>query len=266
MRAKILTLAGLVAALAVPTGALAKPPLVEPEEGPDPRGLTLQGSGLARVERPARLREKTIQRAVDAARLEAQSKALRDARRRAVSLARVAGLTLGAAQAVTGRLTDSERFSPESVCWRDRCRVPRFAGASVRVTFATLETSAVSVTGVAVVASGSATRAVRPRRKTNPSVRAALARAQLIADPLALRSAERRASGLARAAALGRGSLFALAEEPPQPFAFNLLNGAFGPGRFCGTVRRRERPRVHRCYVPAVSAVLRLTLVGASGR
>lgn len=261
MSATILSLAGLLVALAMPAGALAKPPLGEPEEGPDPRGLTIQGSGVARVERPARLSEKTIRRAVDAARSTAQVHALRDARRRASALATAAGLTLGPAQAAIDRLSDLERFvGPDRFCRRGRCRgLPAYAGVSMRVTFATLETSAVATTGRAIVASGSATAPVRPRRETNPSIRAALGQAQVLADPLALRSARRRASGVARAAGFELGSLFALAEEPRQPFAFDLLNGAFGPGRFCGTIRRRRRPKVRRCYIPTASSVLRVT-------
>ena len=58
----------------VPTQALAKGPLPEPDEGPDPRGLTLSGSGLARVEAPQRLNEGTIERAIDAARPKALSR------------------------------------------------------------------------------------------------------------------------------------------------------------------------------------------------
>ena len=38
--------AGLLAAS--PDPAVAKPPLREPDEGPDPRGLTISGSGVAR--------------------------------------------------------------------------------------------------------------------------------------------------------------------------------------------------------------------------
>lgn len=262
MPARILTVAGLVVALAVPAGTAAKPPLVEPDDGPDPRGLTLQGSGLARVEPPARLNGKAIRRAVEAARSTARVNALHGARRRARALASAAGLHLGPVQAATERLSDSERFvGPDSFCRRNRCRAPAFAGVSIRVTFATLETSAASLTGRAVVASGTATVPLRPRRQTNPSIRAALAQAQLVADPLALRTAGQRAGGVARAAGFELGSLFALAEEPRQPFAFDLLNGPFGPGRFCGTIRRRRGPSTRRCYLPAASSVLRLTFV-----
>lgn len=259
MGAKILTVAGVLVFFAVPAGALAKPPLVEPDEGPDPRGLTLQGSGLGRVEVPTRLNERTIRGAVAGARLVAQRDALRNARVRARALAKAAGLTLGTIQAVTDRLSDSERFvGPDRYCRRRGCRVPPFAGASVRVTFATVETSSVAAAGPVIVASGGAFAKPRPKRRTSPSIRAALGRAQLAADPLALAAARRRATGLAEAAGFTLGSLFALAEEPRQPFFGDLLTGIFGPGRFC---RRAGRTRVRRCYPPAASSVLRVTFV-----
>jgi hypothetical protein len=268
---KIAVSAALMLALALPATASAKGPFVEPDDLPDPRGLTMQGSGLSRVERPKRLSERTIGRAVDAARAAAQAKALRNARRRARALARVAGLTLGSVQAVADRVLDSERFGiPGRHCGRRGCRVPPLAGASVRVTFATLETSAVAPTGRAIVASGSATVPVHPRRRNSPSIRAALARAQLVSDPLALRSAERRAAGVARAADMRPGALFALAEEPRQPFAADILTNVYGgPGRFCSSPRRggrarasrpHARSRVRRCYLPEANSVLRVTL------
>jgi hypothetical protein len=195
-----------------------------------------------------------------------------------VALARAAGLTLGSVEAVRVLLPDHERFGPNRYCFRRRarlrCRVPGFATAVARVTFATAETSTVAPSGQAIVASGSATARVRPERETNPMIRAALRRAQLEADPIALEAARRNAAGAARAAGLRPGSLFAVAEEPRPPFSQDIASGTYGPGQFCGTIRRRrvsrdpvtgERrlvlgPRVRRCYVPGVSSVLRVTL------
>ena len=64
-----------------------------------------------------------------------------------------------------------------------------------------------------------------------------------------------------------------MAEEPRQPFTSEIVTGTFGPGRFCGTLRRGRAavdpatghrrttrgPRVRRCYVPGVSSVIRVT-------
>jgi hypothetical protein len=100
-----------------------------------------------------------------------------------------------------------------------------------------------------------------------------MTRAEVAADPIALAAARRSAAGAARTANLPLGRLFAVAEEPRQPFTLDILTGTYGPGRFCGTFRRvrsevdpatgRRRgvrgPRVRRCYVPAVSSFIRVT-------
>jgi hypothetical protein len=275
------TCAVVGALLVVPAAASAKPVFVEPDDGPDPRGLTIYGGGLAAVEPPRRLREDTIERAVANAQPLAEARAVRSARRRAIGLATRAGLTLGRIQAVRVGVPDRERYGAVSHCRRVRrpprlrCRVPRFATASLRVTFATAETSAVAANGRAVVASGVGTVTARPPRRTSPAVRAALARAQLLADPLAMSAARRRAFGAARAARLRPRALFALAEEPRQPFAPDIVSGTFDPGEFCrrvrrvsyrrdpdtGTFRTIRGPRVLRCYVPPATSVIRMTYV-----
>jgi hypothetical protein len=262
---KILVALALLLVTAVP--AQAKPIFAEPEEGPDPRGLTVSGDALARVKAPTRLSERTITRAVDAARPTALTRAIDKAHRRARALAEVAGLTLGPALAVTDRFPDLWDYpNPYRYCntprprRRLRCRAPDFAAASVRITFATAETSAVTAATIALVASGAGAVPVRARRQTSPSIRAALTRAQLAADPLALRVARQKAAAVARAAQLRIGSLFALAEEPALLFFPSLLSGTHGPGRFCGIVRRRrdERGR-RRCFVPDVGSTVRVT-------
>jgi hypothetical protein len=275
------TCAVVGALLVVPAAASAKPVFVEPDDGPDPRGLTIYGSGLAHVEAPSRPREDAIERAVADAQPLAEVRAVRSARRRALGLAGRAGLTLGAIQAVRVSVPDRERYSAVSHCRRVRrpprlrCRVPRFATASLSVTFATAETSAAAASGRAVVASGISTVTSRPRRRTSPAVRAALTRAQLLADPLALAAARGSAFGAARAARLRPRALFSLAEEPRQPFAQDVVSGAFGPGEFCRRIRRVSYrrdpdtgmfrtirgPRVLRCYVPPATSVIRMTYV-----
>jgi uncharacterized protein YggE len=90
--------AGLLAAS--PDSAVAKGPLREPDEGPDPRGLTISGSGVVQVAPPRRPTRQAIERAVAAAQPRATVRALRDARERAEALAASAGLTLGAIQAI----------------------------------------------------------------------------------------------------------------------------------------------------------------------
>jgi hypothetical protein len=277
------TFAVVAAWLVVTAPAAAKPVFVEADDAPDPRGLTVYGSGLARVEPPSRPSERAIERAVTAAEPTAEARAVRGARRRAARLAARADLTLGPIQAVRVTVPDAERFAgaaeycrivrAKGRAPRRRCRVPAFATASIRVTFATAETTAAAPTGKAVVASGTGSAPVSGHRQTSPSIRAAMTRAQLAADPIALAAARRSAAGAAHAARLPLGDVFALAEEPREPFVSDVVSGTFGPGRFCGTFRRvrseidpatgRRRivrgRRIRRCYVPGVSSVIRVT-------
>jgi hypothetical protein len=264
---------------AVPAVAQAKGPLVEPDEGPDPRGLTLSGSGLAYVAAPPRPSEATIRRAVEAAKPHATGRAVEQARTRAQALAAAAGLTLGDVQAVTERDRTAEGgFYEERYCGsrrRPRCRVPLFTVATVTVTFATVQTSAAAPAGRALISDGIAQARVRPSsRRDSASIRAAMLRAQFDAAPGALAAARRDAESLARRTGMPLGSLFSVAELR-RPFE-QPLGGSFGPGRFCGTIRRpvfrrdpaTGRRRVvrrvseRRCFFPSTTTVaLRLTFL-----
>jgi hypothetical protein len=274
----------LLAALA--GAALAKGPLPEADEGPDPRGLTLSGSGVARVKAPSRLSDATIERAIEAAKPKALARALEQARARAKALAAVAGLTLGEVRAVAVRDPEVEfgLVEPRRHCRRSRaverrrgprCRVPAFTAATVAVTFATEETSAVTTMGRAIVASHAATAAVKPRnRRSSASIRHALFVGKLAAAPAALRGARHKAMAAARATAIDVGPVFSIAEVRRPADDFGL--GSFGPGRFCGTVRRPifardpatgrrrvvRRVRERRCYYPRdVPVALRMTFL-----
>jgi hypothetical protein len=226
--------------LAAPAVAPAKGPLAEPDQGPDPRGLSLAGSGVAYVTPPARLSEASIRRAVAAAKPRAMERAIAHARERARALATVAGLALGDVQAVRERDQAAElSFFQERYCSRrarPRCRVPLFSAATVTVTFATAETSAAAA-GRALIAAGTGQAPVAPRdRRSSASIRHALLAARLAAAPAALREAERDARTLAAAAGLPLGGLFSIAESQ-SPYEDPAL-GSFGPGRFCGTISR----------------------------
>jgi uncharacterized protein YggE len=122
------------ALLVVAAPAAAKPVFVEADDAPDPRGLTVYGSGLARVDPPAQLNERTIVRAVRAAEPTAQERAMRGARRRAGALTARAGLTLGPVQVVRVGVPDAERFAgPVESCQTVRARATRRAcGAGLR--------------------------------------------------------------------------------------------------------------------------------------
>jgi hypothetical protein len=270
------------AALAAIAGqAVAKGPLVEPDNGPDPRGLTLSGTGLAYVTPPARPTDASIRRAVDAAKPHAIARAVAQARARAQALAATAGLTLGDAQAVTERDAAAEfGFVQERYCSRGRrprCRVPLFSAATVTVTFATAETSAATPAGRALVANGDAAAPVRPRdRRSSASIRRAMDATRLAAAPVALTEARADADRLAHGTGIPLGSLFSIAEVR-RPYE-DPAAGPFGPGRFCGTIRRAifrrdpatgrrrvvRRVSERRCYFSSTLSVgLRVTFLPA---
>jgi hypothetical protein len=267
--------------IAVPGEAGAKGPLAEPDDGPDPRGLTLTSTGLASVTPPARATEASIRRAVAAAKPRAMAHAVTQATARAQALAAAAGLTLGDVRAVTERDAATELgYIQDRYCSQDRrlgCRVPLFSAATVSVTFATTETSAAVAAGRALVADGDAAAPVRPRdRRSSSSIRFAMDAARAAAAPVALAEARADAARLASASGIAPGALFSIAEVR-RPFE-DPGAGPFGPGRFCGTIerpvfrrdpvsgRRRVVRRVseRRCFFPpTVSVGLRIAYVAA---
>jgi hypothetical protein len=154
--------------------------------------------------------------------------------------------------------------------------VPLFSAATVSVTFATVETSAVVPAGRALVAAGTGQAPVAPRnRRSSASILRATLAARLAALPAALEEARRDVRTIAVAAGLPLGGVFSVAEIR-QPYEDPAI-GAFGPGRFCGTIRRPvfrrdpvtgQRGRVvrritqRRCFFSTtVTAALRVTYV-----
>jgi len=284
---RLLACSLLVLLLAAGTAG-AKGPLPEPDEGPDPRGLTLSGTGVALVRPPAARTDAAIERAVQRARPAALRRAIQEAHRRAGRLAASAGLTLGSLQAVRERDPDEEGGHPQDSgrhCFRSgrrrpdgsrerRCTVPTYAVATVSATWASAQTSGAEPAGAAITAAGADAVRVTPRDpRSSPSIRRGILRAQLDALPGALAAARRDAETTAAAAGLRPGALFSIAEvrRPFDPAA-----GTFGPGRFCGEVRqaitrrdaRTGRRRVvrrvtrRRCYAPTQAGVLvRVTLL-----
>jgi hypothetical protein len=266
------------ALLATTPAASAKGPLAEPDDGPDPRGLSITGSGVAYVARPAHPSDAAIRRAVAAARPRALARAIAQARARAQALAAAAGLTLGEVQAVREPDASAELgFEAEqrycTTSGRPRCRVPLFSAAAATVTFATAQTSAAVAAGRALVASGTDQARVTPHdRRSSASIRRALLAARLAAAPDALAQARRDAASLAAGAGLSLGALVAIAEVR-QPY-YDPAAGSFGPGRFCGTIRRPvfrrdqatgrrrivRRVAQRRCFFPTETTVtLRVT-------
>ena len=230
---------------ALPAAAAAKGPPREPDDGPDPRGLTLSGTGIADVRVSGRPTQAAIERAV--------AVTVRDQ---------------GVEQGFIGR----ERYCARSRrgAARLRCSAPRMTAVTVSVTFATAQTSAAVATGRALVVPGIATVPVLPEdRRSSPSILRAQAAAQDAAAPAALAAAVRTARITAAAAGMPAGTLIAIAEVR-RPFE-DFSAGSFGTGRFCGVVRRatgrrdpatgrRRMVRRRGCFFPReLSVGLRLT-------
>lgn len=280
-----------VVLLSVPTWAVAKGPVGEGSDATDPRGITMSGTGLARVTAPGRLSDETIRRAVDAARPTAISRAINETRDRATAVAEAAGMTLGDIVAVEDQQSQVERFGPfgdDRFCRRPRrrsarprCEVPKFAAALVTLTFSTRETDAAPVAERTVTATDSGQADVDPRRRTSRSIRLAILDAQLESIPAALAAAREDAAALAVAGGFQLGPQISIVQESSGPFGEPLFElgafGPFGPGEFCGTITRpvvRRDPqtgrrrvvrhvRQRRCFFPrSVDTSLRITFAG----
>jgi hypothetical protein len=80
-------------------------------------------------------------------------------------------------------------------------------------------------------------RVSRPRRKSDDTIRLAVAAAQRVAIPRAAKDARRRAEAVASAVGLSLGSVESAAETEDSYSAGDF--GRFGPGRYCGVISRR---------------------------
>jgi hypothetical protein len=103
------------------------------------------------------------------------------------------------------------------------------------------ETPAPPVGGATVTAIGTAAVPVRrPARLTDATIAAAVSVARDAAGPKAVVKAREEAERLAASLGLRVGALQSVAEQSNSPFFFyGGLDGTFGPGRYCGTIRRR---------------------------
>jgi uncharacterized protein YggE len=84
-------------------------------------------------------------------------------------------------------------------------------------------------------------------RRNNASIQRAVERAEAAALPRAFGAARARADELARLSGLTLGEIIAVSDVPASPygpFGFGPFEGTFGPGRWCGTIRRPVFRRV----------------------
>jgi Protein of unknown function (DUF541) len=96
---------------------------------------------------------------------------------------------------------------------------------------------------------GIGTASVKPKdRKSNTSIKEAVEAADTAARPKAIASARERATELAQAAGLTLGGITSVSEASSFPYygpfgAPYALQGTFGPGKYCGTVRSSHLKR-----------------------
>ena len=80
---------------------------------------------------------------------------------------------------------------------------------------------------------------VKPKKLSSPTIRAAVDVARRKAAPAAVAAAKAEAQRLAAASGLTLlGDVLNVAEQPATPFGpFYGVDGTFGPGKYCGTIR-----------------------------
>jgi hypothetical protein len=192
-------------------------PAPSEEYGP---GISVTGVGFAPLEQRDR----------------ATASAVGDARRRAEAIASQTGVSLGGISSVES----DTPFAPRPTCARStRGRCAPLEAVTVEVTFEisggpTSDEGAreVSGTGVAVAP-------VEAARLTSPAIRHALRAARLAASPLAAEAASTNAKSAAAGSGVTLGPLFSVVEVTnPFGYGYEPLLGSFGPGQFCGLVRR----------------------------
>ncbi len=240
-----------LAQFSVPLGQ----PIQEEDYGP---GITVSGAGFAPL----------------AARDRATARAVGDARRRAEAIAAALGVSIGELRSVEV----SAPFDPRPDCGeRTSRRCAPLDAVTVEATFAIAggpdsDDDAREVTGL-----GAGVVPVNAPRKTSPSIRRSLRAARLAASPAAAEAARANAQSAATAAGMQLGPLFAVVEQA-NAYGYEPLLGAFGPGQFCGFVRRVSvrvdpetgrrrvirRKRIRRCFSPRTASVrLEATYLGS---
>jgi hypothetical protein len=251
--------AAILAAAAFPGQAYAQfggpffPPIQE-DYGP---GITVSGVGFA----PLGSRDRTTARAMG------------DARRRAEAVAAALGVSLGEIR----KAEVTAPFDPRPDCGDRRTRrCAPLDAVTVEATFAIAGGPTDSEGARELTGTGVGTAPSEVARRTSPAIRRALRAARLAATPAAADAARANAESAATASGVPLGRLFSVV-EPQNFYGYQPLLGAFGPGRFCGPVRRfsvrrdpetgrrvvvRGKPR-RRCFTPRRAAVqLEVTYLG----
>ena len=220
-------------------------------------GITVSGAGFA----PLGHRDRATARAVG------------DARRRAEAIASALGVSAGEARTIEL----STPFDPRPGCTnRHTGRCAPMDAVSAVVTFAIAGGPASDDDARKVEGSGTAADRVQVERETSPAIRHAFRATRLAVTPDAARAARANAEAAGSAAGIPLGQLFSVVEPSAGIYGYDPSLGNFGPGQFCGMVRRVfgrrdpetgrfrviRRKAVRRCYKPHVAVRLDLTYLG----
>jgi hypothetical protein len=225
----------------------------QPQEDHGP-GITVSGAGFA----PLGHRDRAVARAVG------------DARRRAEAIAAELGVSVGEARAVEL----ATPFDPRPACVNKHTkRCAPLDALSAVVTFAIAGGPTSDEDARTVEGTGSANDRMEVQRQTSPAIRRAYRATRLAMTPLAARAAHDNAEAASRGSGIPLGQLFSVVEPSAAVYGYDPTLGNFGPGQFCGMVRRvtghrdpdtgefriiRHKP-VRRCYKPRVNVQLELT-------
>lgn len=251
--------AAMVAFLALPSA-----PALAQYYGPFPlfaedygAGITVSGSGFA----PLGHRDRASARAVG------------DARRRAEAIASALGVSAGEARSVE----INAPFDPRPECTnRHTGRCAPMEAVTAVVTFAIAGGPSSDEGAREVEGSGTAFERVQVERRTSPAIRHAFRATRLAVTPDAARTARANAEAAGSGAGIPLGQLFSVVEASGAFYGYDPTLGNFGPGQFCGMVRRVfgrrdpetghfrviRRKAVRRCYKPRVNVRLDLTYLG----
>jgi hypothetical protein len=220
-------------------------------------GITVGGAGFA----PLGHRDRATARAVA------------DARRRAEAIAAALGVSTGGATAVEV----TTPFDPRVRCeGRSTGRCAPLEAVSATTTFAIAGGPLSDDEAHEIEGSGSASSRPEVQRQTSPAIRRAVRVTRLAVTPEAAKTARANAQGAAAPTGIQLGPLFSVVEST-SPYGYDPLLGNFGPGQFCGFVRRgriRVDPetgerrfvrlrRVRRCYRPTIYVRLDVVYLGA---
>lgn len=251
--------AAILVALAFPGQALAQfgGPFFPPSQEDYGPGITVSGIGFA----PLGSRDRTTARA------------LGEARRRAEAIAATLGVALGEVR--TAEL--SAPFEPRPECGdRHTRRCAPLDAVTVETTFAIAGGPTDSDGAREITATGTGSAPTEATRKTSPAIRHSLRAARLAATPGAAEAARANAQSAATATGVPLGQLFSVV-EPANIYGYEPLLGTFGPGQFCGFIRRTifrrdpetgegrivRRIRKRRCFAPSSTSVrLEATYLG----